>query len=551
MQQVVRFLLCFLGIGICMIPAVFFSLTLYYRNNFPVNTWINGIYCTGKTVEQVNKELVEIDASHYDHDQGNFFVVISGENGSQETIEAGAVGLVPDYTNALREYQEQNAGSFWMKRLQDSAPAAFSAEQYVWDEEKLRAEFDSLSIVTAEIAKSDGVLLDFDGETGYFLKDGNRGRLDTRKAYDYLKSCLSQGETVINLVSGNCYYDRKDTLQDREQRELWEKICAFSDCRIVYDMGEEKIPLTADITNRFLERNEAEGSSDPGSGLNLVGSMTADEEGSLNSVGSMTADEEGSLNPESSMTADEEGRLNPESNMTADEEGSLNRGDSMSPGVSPALDEEGCLIISEEKVRSWVEQLAEQYDTCKTDREFLSTRGDVVTVKYGTYGTKIDVEKEVAYLMKAMQERRTETEVHIPAYRQKGYVRGLDDIGDTYIEVDMTGQHLYFYLEGELALDTDIVTGDVSRRRETPEGIYYVYSKQRNRILRGADYASFVKYWMPVVGGVGLHDASWRRKFGEEIYKKDGSHGCINMPSEEAAKLYEMTEKGMPVIMFY
>ena len=140
---------------------------------------------------------------------------------------------------------------------------------------------------------------------------------------------------------------------------------------------------------------------------------------------------------------------------------------------------------------------------------------------------------------------------HVPAYIHEGYVRGLDDIGDTYIEIDMTDQRMYYYVEGELTLETDVVTGNTGRRMGTPQGINFVYAKQRNRTLRGADYASFVKYWMPVKGNVGIHDASWRGKFGGQIYKTNGSHGCINTPSDVMSELYELAEVGTPVIMFY
>ena len=36
----------------------YFILAFYYREGFSVNTWINGVYCTGKTVEEVNSELL-------------------------------------------------------------------------------------------------------------------------------------------------------------------------------------------------------------------------------------------------------------------------------------------------------------------------------------------------------------------------------------------------------------------------------------------------------------------------------------------------------------
>ena len=45
----------------------------------------------------------------------------------------------------------------------------------------------------------------------------------------------------------------------------------------------------------------------------------------------------------------------------------------------------------------------------------------------------------------------------------------------------------------------------------------------------------------------GLHDASWRSRFGGNIYTYNGSHGCVNMPRSEVSKLYNMVEIGTPV----
>ena len=143
------------------------------------------------------------------------------------------------------------------------------------------------------------------------------------------------------------------------------------------------------------------------------------------------------------------------------------------------------------------------------------------------------------------------SEVHIPKYLEQGYVRGKNDIGDTYIEIDMTNQKLYGYKAGELIVETDIVTGNMRKGWDTPVGVNHVYSKQKNRILRGATYASHVDYWMPVNGNIGIHDADWRKKFGGEVYLKNGSHGCINIPPKVMPTIYEEYEVGTPVIMFY
>lgn len=170
-------------------------------------------------------------------------------------------------------------------------------------------------------------------------------------------------------------------------------------------------------------------------------------------------------------------------------------------------------------------------------------------VEGGLYGNKIDRAAETAYLTQAFQERKEE--VHRPAYTQEALQQGREDIGSTYIEVDMGEQKMYYYVDGVLKIDTPIVTGNTSRRMGTPSGVNYVYAKQKNRILRGANYASHVDFWMPVKGNIGIHDAAWRGKFGGTIYQTNGSHGCINTPRSAMEELFDMAEVGTPVVMFY
>lgn len=196
-----------------------------------------------------------------------------------------------------------------------------------------------------------------------------------------------------------------------------------------------------------------------------------------------------------------------------------------------------------------MDALADKYDTVGTTRLFHATRGETVMVKGGIYGNEIDREAEKEYLLNAFLNKKSE--VHTPEYIQTAQKQGLDDIGDTYIEVDMTEQKLYYYEKGRLVIETSVVTGNTSLRRGTPCGTNYVYAKQKNRILRGEDYETFVKYWIPVKGAIGIHDSSWRSEYGGEIYKTNGSHGCVNTPLDEVAKLYDMVEIGTPCVMFY
>lgn len=213
------------------------------------------------------------------------------------------------------------------------------------------------------------------------------------------------------------------------------------------------------------------------------------------------------------------------------------------------LDESGNLVLKEEGIAAFIDNLCLEYDTYGSTRTFQATRGDIITIEGGTYGNQLDRKAEIAYLTQAFLDKKQE--VHIPAYTREAFVRGKNDIGETYVEVDMTEQKLYYYEEGVLAFETDIVTGNLRRKMGTPSGVNFVYNKQRNRILRGEGYASPVDYWVPVKGSIGIHDASWRKEFGGEIYQTNGSHGCINVPKERMGELYDMLEIGVPVVMFY
>lgn len=117
-----------------------------------------------------------------------------------------------------------------------------------------------------------------------------------------------------------------------------------------------------------------------------------------------------------------------------------------------------------------------------------------------------------------------------------------------YILIDISDQTLKYYVKGKVKLKSNVVTGGPGNR--TPKGHFRLRSKSRNITLRGNGYSSYVKYWMAFIGSeYGIHDASWRSKFGGTIYKKKGSHGCPNMPRKNAAKLYKMAPIGTRVIV--
>lgn len=206
--------------------------------------------------------------------------------------------------------------------------------------------------------------------------------------------------------------------------------------------------------------------------------------------------------------------------------------------------------FKKKSVQAYVEQLAEIYDTVGTTRTFQTYTGRYVEETGSRYGWKIDVEAETKGLRETLASGRSQE--RIPEFSQTGaaYTKS-DDIGYSYVEVDLTNQHVYLIVSGKLVTDSPCVTGCVKNGHGTPDGLYSVTYKESPSVLRGEDYETKVNFWMPFNRGIGFHDATWRSEFGGDIYYSSGSHGCVNLPYKKAAVIYENIYAGMPVICYY
>ena len=212
--------------------------------------------------------------------------------------------------------------------------------------------------------------------------------------------------------------------------------------------------------------------------------------------------------------------------------------------------------ISQEKIEEYIANLADTYNTAGRSKKLKSSYGTEVTVSGGDYGWKMDKEAEAEALKEHIKKGEVLTKE--PAYSQTANSRAGNDYGDTYVEVNLTAQHMYYYKNGSLVVETDFVSGNDAKGWSTPPGAFGLYYKQRDKVLRGKkqadgtyEYESPVSYWMPFNGGIGLHDANWRSKFGGQIYQTGGSHGCINLPPSAAAVIYEHVYTGIPILCFY
>lgn len=213
--------------------------------------------------------------------------------------------------------------------------------------------------------------------------------------------------------------------------------------------------------------------------------------------------------------------------------------------------------VFKEKLTAFVKELANQYNSIGATRTFTGKDGQSHTVSGGTYGFRVSTDSEVSALLKMINENKSENN-RIPEHTGQLPSGENGGLGTTYLEINITKQHLWFVKDGSVVLESDFVSGKESDpTRLTPSGTYYIYNKERNRVLRGTkqpngkyEYESPVSYWMPFNKGIGLHDASWRSAFGRDIYINSGSHGCINLPTGFAGSLYSQIYVNLPVVVY-
>lgn len=225
------------------------------------------------------------------------------------------------------------------------------------------------------------------------------------------------------------------------------------------------------------------------------------------------------------------------------------------------VDSEMKVTFNEQGVKDWLIAFGDKYDTMGGTRTITSPWGKTVEVTGGDYGWSIDEDTEFTALVNSIKNGEVVTKE--PAYYAGGTAasHGPQDWGSTYLEVDLSAQHMWFIVDGNVAMETDVVTGVPIPSRETTQGVWFIKEMLQNTTLVGnilpetgePEYRTPVSYWMRITwSGIGFHDATWQPAFGGTLYADGlGSHGCINMPLDQAAALYNMLPMGTPAVVHY
>lgn len=429
----------------------------YYSSRFLSGTEINGMNCSGKTVEEVESNMESQIASYQ--------LVLKERGDKSEAISASQISMKYISDGKIQELKEQQNPFTWFlafARQQDYTLSATTS----YDENALNAAVDALDCFKEEnvVQPTDAHLEVQDGQ--YVIVEETQGTaLDSDKVKEAVKNAIDSGETLLDLDQAGCYI---------------EPTVLSTDENLAKQRDEGNKLLTVTVTISFSDRQEV-----------INGDVMKDW-------------------------------------LTTDEEGNVD--------------------LDRDKVRAYVQQLQYKYDTFGSSRQFTTSSGQTITVSGGDYGWLIapnDTTTKIIDTIKSGQSQTIE-----PEYTYTGYCRDTNDIGNTYVEISLDQQHMWFYKDGQLIVDTDVVTGCHNKGWDTHTGVYAIMYKERDATLVGEGYNSAVSYWMPFYANVGIHDASWRSSFGGSIYLNNGSHGCVNTPTENAATIYNNIEKGVPVVVY-
>lgn len=220
---------------------------------------------------------------------------------------------------------------------------------------------------------------------------------------------------------------------------------------------------------------------------------------------------------------------------------------------------DGSYSLMQSAVHSWVNQMALETDTYAQPHEFRTTGGKTITLNEDfddrfvpDYGWAMKVDETTNVLMQAIQTGTTGELT--PLYTFTAQDRSSNDIGDTYVEICIEKQEMWCYKDGQLIVDTPVVTGNHAAGTDTPSGgVYAIDAKQSDRNFEKA-HDVHVDYWLPFIASCGIHDAYWRTDAdyaNKQTWLTNGSNGCINTPHDAAAAIYEVMDIGYPVVVYY
>ena len=474
----------------------------YYKDSFSYGTWINHVYVTGKNVQEANKEL----------QRQNYYngIQIKARDGQTLYIEASELSMLVDYTNDLNQIMNDQNPLAWGLNFITERNREIKGD-IAYDKNKLRelvynwAIFDEKNEPFYSIGQN---------EDGFYLVTADVFKPDKELFYEKIEEAVTNKEEELDLSEDSSVYIQIQPGEaDNQIKDLFERVDAYQKKSLTLTFMDESIGFgQSDIAGWILTKDDL----DAAQREEIIEDSACSGYFFVNGRKTHFPD-----------------RYQIQDNFVTDANGNI--------------------IIRCTKAYNSIFRKLGKYDTNNCIAEYQKNGSGKIFVSGSKDGSLFD--KDRIYddiLAELFNSPEADTgavmELTVPV---KSFSIDAAELGSEYILVDMGNQHLSYYKDGVLTISYDVVTGNTRLGRSTPVGFFHVYNKRYHTILRGANYASYVNYWLGVNKGIGIHDAPWRKNFGEEIYKTNGSHGCINSPYDEMEDLYNLVEVGVPVLLYY
>lgn len=431
--------------------GVYFSCTLYYKNRFPRNVYINKVNIGGMTLKKADKKLEKADS----WDQ------ITIKSNEEEFLEIGSAEIdykyigIPDLPEIFYEENKQNWFLAIFNDAEYTTPILFD-----YNKDKLKQMIDGIEELDKELSNANII---YSTSLNEFVIEAQSYeiKLTKEEIFDLVDQAISKGYKEVNLEKNieqpAIFEDNKLLIASKDKANEYLKM------KIKYDFGDREELIDGPVLKDFISFNGTD------------------------------------------------------------------------------------LDIDRAEVKDYVARLARKYDTFGSNRKFKTSSGEVITTNGGSYGWLTHRTKTIDALIEQLKSGQDKTME--PIYSYEALIRNSDEIGDSYLEIDLKEQMVYVYINGKLKIKTEIVTGNIAKGNDTPTGVFPVNYKETDAILKGENYTSPVNYWIPFNKNIGLHDASWRSEFGGDIYENKGSNGCVNLPLNTAKTIFDLVYPGMPVIV--
>lgn len=441
----------------CILLGIYLGVSFYFKNHFYFNTNINGHSVSGKTVDEIENELMKKSEK--------YVLQLKELDNKTEEIKGKDINLKYDIEGKVQAVKDKENPFAWISSI-------FKKKEYkldnaiIYDNALLDEAITKLSAMDLNnVVEPKNPVLEYkDGKYNIIDEvEGNKLKEDVFK--EKIIEAINGQQASIDLENLNCYEKPKYTSKSDEVKKAKDTLDKYVSTKITYEVANTKDVLDASIVNKWLN-----------------------------------------------------------------------------------VDNEFNVVIDEDAVANYAFMLASKYNTWQGTRNFVTSEGKTIKVSGGNYGWIINKDEEQQELIKSV--KNGEQKTRKPIYLQTALVEGENDVGNTYVEINLTKQYIWYYKDGQLVTEGKVVTGMGTNEHATPPGTYQLNYKERNATLKGENYETKVSYWMPFNNDIGIHDATWRKDFGGEIYMNDGSHGCVNAPYNLAGKIFESIQPGMPVICY-